>query len=174
MKSSGIVRKIDDLGRVVIPAEIRRTVGIREGDPLEIIVEGRKVIFEKYFPFGQFSEQAREYVRSFQGVAHRHVFISDTEKIIASVLHNFSNAPLSAELIEAIRNKTDIESIPLQDGETGAVVEYAAIIRDGSRDSLGEGIGAVILVQDESPVDEAIKTQAKIAADFLGRLANTN
>jgi len=174
MKATGIVRRIDDLGRVVLPKEIRRSVGLREGDPMEIFVEGRKVILEKYCPLGQYAEQAREYVRSFQGVAQRHVFITDTEKVIASVLHTFSDSLLSDELIEAIRNKTDVENIPLQAGDTGAVVEYAAIIRDGSRDSLGEGIGAVVLVQDDSPVDEALKAQMKIAADFLGRLANTD
>lgn len=174
MKSTGIVRRIDDLGRVVIPKEIRRRAGLREGDPMEIFVEDRKVIFEKYCPFGNYVEHAREYIRSFQGVAQRYVFITDTEKIVASVVHTFSDAPLSNELIEAIRNRTDAEYIPLQAGESGAVVEYAAIIRDGSRDSLGEGIGAVVLVQDESPVDEAVKTQVKIAADFLGRLANVD
>jgi len=174
MKATGIVRRIDDLGRVVLPKEIRRSVGLREGDPMEIFVEGRKVILEKYCPLGQYAEQAREYVRSFQGVAQRHVFITDTEKVMASVLHTFSDTPLSDELMEAIRNKTDVENIPLQAGDTGAVAEYAAIIRDGSRDSLGEGIGAVVLVQGDSPVDEALKTQVKIAADFLGRLAKTD
>lgn len=48
MKSTGIVRIIDDLGRVVIPKEIRRTLKIKEGDPLEIFVEGKSVIYKKY------------------------------------------------------------------------------------------------------------------------------
>ena len=50
MKSTGIVRRIDDLGRVVIPKEIRRTLGVKEGDPLEIGVDGDKVVLWKYFP----------------------------------------------------------------------------------------------------------------------------
>lgn len=48
MKSTGIVRRIDDLGRVVIPKEIRRTQGIREGDPMEIFVNGDSVVLKKY------------------------------------------------------------------------------------------------------------------------------
>lgn len=50
MKSTGIVRRIDDLGRVVIPMELRRTLGITEGDPLEIFVDGDKIILRKYQP----------------------------------------------------------------------------------------------------------------------------
>lgn len=50
MKATGIVRRIDDLGRVVIPKEIRRTMGIKEGDPLELFVNGEQVIFRKYSP----------------------------------------------------------------------------------------------------------------------------
>jgi AbrB family looped-hinge helix DNA binding protein len=56
MKATGIVRRIDDLGRVVIPKEIRRNLGIREGDPLEIFTEGRMVSFVKYSPLGEFAE----------------------------------------------------------------------------------------------------------------------
>lgn len=49
MKATGIIRRVDDLGRVVIPKEIRRTLGIREGDPLEIFTEGRDTVcFRKY------------------------------------------------------------------------------------------------------------------------------
>lgn len=50
IKATGIVRRIDDLGRVVIPKELRRTHGIKDGDPLEIFVEGNHVIFKKYAP----------------------------------------------------------------------------------------------------------------------------
>jgi stage V sporulation protein T len=173
MKSTGIVRRIDDLGRVVIPKEIRKKMGVREGDPMEIFIEGRKLVIEKYFPMGQYTEQAAEYVRSFQSVTQRYVFVTDTEKIIASSLHNLYGAPLSDKVVEAIRSKNDIENIPFLAGENSAVVEYASIIRDGSSDGLGDGIGAVVLVQNGPPADEVIKAQVKIAADFLGRLAST-
>lgn len=65
MKATGIVRRIDDLGRVVVPKEIRRTLRIREGDPLEIFVarEG-EVILKKYSPINELSEFADEYVQS--------------------------------------------------------------------------------------------------------------
>ena len=50
MKSTGIVRRIDDLGRIVIPKEIRRTHGIKEGDPMEICIDGNKIVLQKYIP----------------------------------------------------------------------------------------------------------------------------
>lgn len=174
MKSTGIIRRIDDLGRIVIPKEIKRTLGLREGDPMEIFVDGRRVVFEKYLPAGVFADHAREYARSFESVAQRRIFITDTEKVIVSLPHNFFEAPLSEEMITAIRDKKDAENIPLLAGENGAVAAFAAIIRDGSRDGLGDGVGAVVLVQDGSPVDEEIRSKVLIAADYLGRLVNTH
>ena len=65
MKATGIVRRIDDLGRVVIPKEIRRTMRIREGDPLEIYTEkDGEVIFKKYSPIGELGDFAANYVET--------------------------------------------------------------------------------------------------------------
>ena len=65
MKATGIVRRIDDLGRVVIPKEIRRRMNIREGEPLEIFIEDKKVIFQKYIPSEEnLSEASAEWVKS--------------------------------------------------------------------------------------------------------------
>ena len=68
MKATGIVRRIDDLGRVVIPKEIRRTLKIREGDPLEILIEKNCVCFKKYSTLGLFSE---DILRVAQDMAQR-------------------------------------------------------------------------------------------------------
>lgn len=61
MKSTGIVRRIDDLGRVVIPKELRRTLAIREGDPLEIHVDGGRIILTKYIEGGRCPTCGREH-----------------------------------------------------------------------------------------------------------------
>ena len=50
MKATGIIRRVDDLGRVVIPKEVRRSLNIKEGDPLELSLDGNKIVFELYFP----------------------------------------------------------------------------------------------------------------------------
>ncbi len=84
MKATGIVRRIDDLGRVVIPKEIRRTLRIREGDPLEIYTErDGEVIFKKYSPMGDLTELAGRICESISKNTGHIAVISDRDSIIA-------------------------------------------------------------------------------------------
>lgn len=84
MKATGIVRRIDDLGRVVIPKEIRRTLRIREGDPLEIFVDrDGEVILKKYSPIGELGDYATEYAESLHEVTGHTVLITDEDAVIA-------------------------------------------------------------------------------------------
>ncbi len=84
MKATGIVRRIDDLGRVVIPKEIRRTLRIREGDPLEIFVDrDGEVILKKYSPIGELGDFAKEYADSLFESTNHITMISDRDSIIA-------------------------------------------------------------------------------------------
>lgn len=84
MKATGIVRRIDDLGRVVIPKEIRRTMRIREGEPLEIFVDREgEVILKKYSPIGELSQFAQEYADALAEETDHAVFVLDRDVIIA-------------------------------------------------------------------------------------------
>lgn len=84
MKATGIVRRIDDLGRVVIPKEIRRTLRIREGDPLEIFVDrDGEVILKKYSPIGELGDFAKEYAESLFESTNHVTIISDRDTFIA-------------------------------------------------------------------------------------------
>ena len=84
MKATGIVRRIDDLGRVVIPKEIRRTMRIREGDPLEIFTDrDGEVIFKKYSPIGELGEFAVQYAETLSKTSGHSVCITDKESVIA-------------------------------------------------------------------------------------------
>ena len=84
MKATGIVRRIDDLGRVVIPKEIRRTMRIREGDPLEIYTDrDGEVIFKKYSPIGEMNAFAQEYAETLQKTSGMPIFICDRDAIVA-------------------------------------------------------------------------------------------
>lgn len=84
MKATGIVRRIDDLGRVVIPKEIRRTLRIREGDPLEIFTDREgEVILKKYSPIGELNEFASEYCESLYEATNHTVVITDRDAVIA-------------------------------------------------------------------------------------------
>ena len=84
MKATGIVRRIDDLGRVVIPKEIRRTMRIREGDPLEIYTDREgEVIFKKYSPIGELTNFASQYAETLHKVCLMDVIICDRDAVIA-------------------------------------------------------------------------------------------
>ena len=84
MKATGIVRRIDDLGRVVIPKEIRRTLRIREGDPLEIFTASDgEVIFKKYSPIGELTNFASQYAETLYKVCMMDVIICDRDVVIA-------------------------------------------------------------------------------------------
>ena len=84
MKATGIVRRIDDLGRVVIPKEIRRTMRIREGDPLEIFTAPNgEVIFKKYSPIGELSETAHQYAEVLHRATDLPVIMTDRDHVIA-------------------------------------------------------------------------------------------
>ena len=84
MKATGIVRRIDDLGRVVIPKEIRRTMRIREGDPLEIYTEkDGEVIFKKYSPMGELANFASQICESMYKTTGEIIAICDRDSVIA-------------------------------------------------------------------------------------------
>ena len=84
LKATGIVRRIDDLGRVVIPKEIRRTLRIREGDPLEIFVDrDGEVILKKYSPIGELGDFAQEYSDSLYETTGHVAIITDRDAVVA-------------------------------------------------------------------------------------------
>ena len=109
MKATGIVRRIDDLGRVVIPKEIRRTLRIRDGDPLEIFTEkDGEVIFKKYSPMGdlrEFAERICEAVTKNTGFASA---VCDRDSVIAAAGTGKNELPdrrLAQELIQKLENR---------------------------------------------------------------------
>ena len=84
MKATGVVRRIDDLGRIVIPKEIRRTLRIKEGDPLEIFTEkDGDIILKKYSPIGELTNFATEYVESLNKITGHIALITDRDTVIA-------------------------------------------------------------------------------------------
>ena len=109
MKATGIVRRIDDLGRVVIPKEIRRTMRIREGDPLEIYTDREgEVIFKKYSPIGELQNFAAEYAETLQKTSALPIFITDRDEIIAvcgASKKEYLEKKVSSELEEIMENR---------------------------------------------------------------------
>ena len=176
MKATGIVRRVDDLGRIVIPKEIRRTLRIREGDPLEIYTEkDGGVIFRKYSPMGDLQEFASQMCESI-GTATGHIAaISDRDAIIAlhgapkRELMDKPNSPELEKLMEQRRNylfRTGDSPIYAADGAEKYRLGAAAPIL-----SQGDLMGCVMLLLEDSdaPLRETDQELAKIAAGFLGK-----
>jgi AbrB family transcriptional regulator (stage V sporulation protein T) len=112
LKATGIVRRIDDLGRVVIPKEIRRTLRIREGDPLEIFTDREgEVILKKYSPIGELSDFAAQYAESLHKTSGHITCISDRDTIIAvsgAAKKEFLEKSLSSDVERIIEEKNTL------------------------------------------------------------------
>ncbi len=176
MKATGIVRRIDDLGRVVIPKEIRRTLRIREGDPLEIFTDANgEVIFKKYSPIGELSNFAEQYAEVLSRIAKQPVLISDSDHIIAAsgipkkeVLER-RVSPLLEEYMEKRRSFFATSSgegvlFPVEGLERSAAVMYPII-------SSGDVTGSVILLYGDrnTPPTEIENKLIQAASAFLAK-----
>ena len=180
MKATGIVRRIDDLGRVVIPKEIRRTMRIREGDPLEIYTDREgEVIFKKYSPIGELASFASQYADTLHKVCSLSVVICDRDAVIASSgvsKKEYNDKSLSKEL-EAVIERRSLychregeEILPvLSDGGNHFVSCAMPII------CAGDIVGCVASVTDNAdmgkdrPDTEVEQKLILTAAGFLGR-----
>lgn len=181
MKATGIVRRIDDLGRVVIPKEIRRTLRIREGDPLEIFTDREGgVILKKYSPIGELSDFAKEYAEALQQSIGKSVLICDKDTIIA-----VAGAP-KKEYMEK-RVSEDIEKLLMErktvlhnsnDGGKGYTIaideEDPSVYSSQVISPIiaeGDAVGAVIIMSKEPNVymGELEKKLAETASVFLGK-----
>ncbi|MGN1401643.1 MAG: stage V sporulation protein T [Bacillus sp. (in: firmicutes)] len=174
MKATGIVRRIDDLGRVVIPKEIRRTLRIREGDPLEIFVDrDGEVILKKYSPISELSDFAKEYAEALYDSLGSPVLICDRDTYITVAggsKKDYLNRSIS-DLIESTmedRNsvlETQKSQISLVDGFTEEVQSYTI----GPIVANGDPIGAVVIFSKESTLGEVEQKAVETAAGFLAR-----
>ncbi|MCL6517704.1 stage V sporulation protein T [Alicyclobacillus sp.] len=176
MKATGIVRRIDDLGRVVIPKEIRRTLRIREGDPLEIFVDrDGEVILKKYSPIGELGDFAKEYAESLADSTGHIALITDRDVIIAvsgAPKKDFLDKPISDDVEQAMEDRKTV--VNAQAGEYTVVRDrnerftsrvIAPIV------AAGDPIGAVILLSRDEGVKmgELEKKLCETAAGFLAK-----
>ena len=177
MKATGIVRRIDDLGRVVIPKEIRRTMRIREGDPLEIFTDrDGEVIFKKYSPIGELSELAITYCDVLVKSTEQAVIICDRDHCIAA-----GGIPkkevLERRVTTSLEDIMESRRIYTSHGEQGAapltalegidrpVSIVAPII------SAGDIVGAVVFLCENhtAEIPQSDIKLATVAASFLGK-----
>ena len=176
MKATGIVRRVDDLGRIVIPKEIRRTLRIREGDPLEIYTEkDGGVIFRKYSPMGDLLDFATQMCDSIGANTGRIAAVSDRDSIIAlsgAPKRELVDKPNSQELDKLMEQR---KNYLYQSGDT------PILAADGTEKyhlgaaapilSQGDLMGCVMLLMsgDSKPLVGGEDALVQTVADFLGK-----
>lgn len=177
MKATGIVRRIDDLGRVVIPKEIRRTLRIREGDPLEIFTDrDGEIILKKYSPIGELGAFAKEYVESLAKNAGHITCIVDKDQIIAvsgGAKKEFMEKQISDRLEEVINNRStyvanrsDNNFVPILEDDDESIYSHELITPIISE---GDVLGAIVMLSDKQAMGEVEGKLCKTAAGFIGR-----
>ena len=178
MKATGIVRRIDDLGRIVIPKEIRRTLRIRETDPLEIFTDKEgEIVLKKYSPIGELGIFAKGYAESLAQTTGHTVCVSDRDQIIAA------SGPDKKDMIKKNISKK-LESIlderksVLAESTDKEFIQVAENLDEGYKAQAvspiiceGDVLGAVIITTKDAKTKftDTEKTLAMAAADFLGR-----
>ena len=175
MKATGIVRRVDDLGRIVIPKEIRRTLKIREGDPLEIYTEkDGGVIFRKYSPMGDMQELAAQLCEAVGANTGHIAAITDRDGVIAlsgvpkRELMDKPNSPELSRLMDQRRAYRHTPGQPLLKITEGCDKYYLGVAAPIL--CQGDLMGCVMLLlgENDEPLPESDQKLAQIAANFLG------
>ena len=178
MKATGITRKIDELGRIVIPKEIRRTLRIREGTPLEIFTEKNgEIILRKYSPMGELVAFAAQYADSLAQTTGMMVCITDLEQVIAAAggaKKDYLGKEISDKLDQLIEERAQSQAMPDEK-------KYVKILKEPTAENYGQTIcpiicqgdviGSVVLLAKDgkTKMAEVEKKLAYCAAGFLGR-----
>lgn len=177
MKATGIVRRIDDLGRIVIPKEIRRTLRIRESDPLEIFTDREgEIILKKYSPIGEMTTFAKQYAESLAQVSGHAALIADRDQFIAvsggykhflgkSVSRQLEEKATARETVIAVKGDKNFIPITEDGGDEYQQEALTPIICEG------DVIGMVVLLENDTKakMGEVEHKLIMSAAGFLGR-----
>lgn len=167
MKATGIIRRIDDLGRVVIPKEIRRTLRIHEGDPLEILLDGDGVIFKKYSFLDPMIDHAQAICDSLYRGFGFQIAVTDLAHVraISGVSkHDLLNKPISSDIFDVIKNRV-VYTYDNEDDKVFVVSDnkyQASMITPLFND--GEVLGSVIILgfdKDDEDIRYKVSQTAK-------------
>lgn len=168
MKSTGVTRKIDELGRIVIPKEIRKNLGIRDGESLEIFTENDSIILKKHFIMEKYEQLSKKLCESIYNIYKINVIITDREKVIASsFLTDILKKKINEKMKFYIDNREmyisgDLIDISFDDFSIKGYVGFVPIIVES------DSLGLVILVDDAKEIDLNLgKFIAKLLVDKI-------
>ncbi len=173
MKTTGIIRRIDELGRIVIPKEIRKSLRINNGESLEIFVDNSDIILRKYSPVESLETLALKFVDTFQQVIKYNVMVMDRDKVIAiagPLKKKYLDKPIS-EFAERSIDRRD--SFVERQKKTFSFVEgeeefgyysFSSIVHNG------DAIGAVVILSTDIPIADSGEKMAVILAHMLANM----
>ena len=175
MKTTGIIRRIDDLGRIVVPKELRKTLRIKNGDTLEIFVDNDEIILKKYSPMESIEDAASRFVDSFNQVIRHSVIVTDKDRVIAAS-GSLKKRYLGKEITEFTergieRRDSFVERqrkmFSFVDGvEDYGYYSFSSIISEG------DTIGSVIIISLDNPIIESEERMAVILSKLLSSSFN--
>ena len=170
MKTTGIIRRIDDLGRIVIPKELRKSLRIKNGDSLEIFVDQEDIILKKYSPIESIEEAAMKYVEGFNQVIKHNVIVTDKDKVIAASgmlkkkylgkkLTEFTERGIERRDSFVERQKKLFSFV--EGVEDLGYYSFSSIVSDS------DTIGSVIIISVDGPILESDEKLAVILSKLL-------
>lgn len=168
--STGIIRRIDELGRIVIPKEIRKNLRIKNGDNLEILVEGENITLRKYSQIENAMDMASVYAESFYQVLKYNVIITDTDKVVAaagSLKKKYINMGISDTVERMIERRDSFVERKKKEIEISPGISEFGYYTVATIINNGDSIGAVIILSLDTPMLEQEEKLAMILANML-------
>ena len=174
MKSTGMIRKIDDLGRIVIPKEIRKTLKIREGETLEIYVEGDRIILSRYAPLGDFIEDIVALSESVSNNTDSNICITDAKQVVIATGY-LEKEYLYKDITKELLEKIDERMLWQNKGENRVrIIENDEVVKNCNQVTMpiiyeGSVLGSVILLTNDTnkKITETELRLVKVMSDYL-------
>ena len=170
MKSTGVIRRIDDLGRIVIPKEIRKNLRIKEGDNLEVFVNNEDIVLKKYSMMNKINDLSQELTDAIYTFTKHNVFITDTDTIIAGsgkLKKDYINKPISNFIEKSIKRRDKIlenhfkELTFIENEELECSYILSTILVNG------EAVGMIVIISEEEKLSEVEMQLASIVSSFM-------
>lgn len=170
MKSTGVIRRIDDLGRIVIPKEIRKNLRIKEGDNLEVFVDNEDIILKKYSMMNKINDLSQELTDAIYTFTKHNVFITDTDLIIAGsgkLKKDYINKPISNFIEKSIKRRDkilenhfkELNFIGSEELECSYILSTILVN--------GEAVGMIVIISEEEKLSEVEMQLASIVSSFM-------
>lgn len=170
MKETGIIRRIDDLGRIVIPKEIRKNLRIKDGDNLEIFVKDENIILSKYSMINKLNDLALELTEAIYTFMRHNIFITDTDSIVAvsgPLKHEYMNKNISNNIMDSIKKREKMiqnyfKELCLIDNKIIKCSYVTSTILVN-----GEAVGIILILSESEKLGDSEMQVASIVSSFM-------